>query len=67
MAMTLRLTEEETQALRETAGREGRSMHEVARTAITKYADREQRRREIDEAMDDLMIRYADTMRRLAE
>jgi predicted glycosyl hydrolase (DUF1957 family) len=34
MAMTLRLTEEETARLRQQAEREGRSMHEVVRLAI---------------------------------
>ena len=34
MAMTLRLTEEETALLRRQAEREGRSMHEVVRLAI---------------------------------
>ena len=34
MAMTLRLTDEETALLREQAEREGRSMHEVVRLAI---------------------------------
>ena len=34
MAMTLRLTEEETALLRQQADREGRSMHEVVRLAI---------------------------------
>jgi predicted transcriptional regulator len=37
MAMTLRLTEEETDALRRTAEREGLSMQEVARKAIHEY------------------------------
>ena len=40
MAMTLRLTEAETQALRETAEREHRSMQEVARGAIREYVSR---------------------------
>ena len=40
MAMTLRLTEAETQALRETAEREHRSMQEVARGAIREYVAR---------------------------
>ncbi len=35
--MTLRLTDEETEALRLRAEREGRSMQEVARTAIREY------------------------------
>jgi predicted transcriptional regulator len=34
MAMTLRLTDEETALLRRQAEREGRSMHEVVRLAI---------------------------------
>jgi len=43
--MTLRLTEEVSNALRETARREGRSMQDVARTAIAEYvAGRSQRR-----------------------
>ncbi|HSV67536.1 MAG TPA: ribbon-helix-helix protein, CopG family [Mycobacteriales bacterium] len=40
MPMTLRLTAEETEALRAFAAREGRSMHDVARTAIRVYVDR---------------------------
>lgn len=35
--MTLRLDEAETEALRRRAEREGRSMQEVARTAIREY------------------------------
>ena len=39
VAMTLRLTEDETQALRERARREGRSMQEVAREAVRDYVE----------------------------
>ena len=49
MAMTLRLTEEQTRALRETADREHRSMQEVARSAIDEYVSRRAKRR--DEAL----------------
>lgn len=45
MPMTLRLTPEETEALRETARRERRSMQDVARTAIDEYVSRRTRRR----------------------
>lgn len=45
MPMTLRLTPAETTALREAARREGRSMQEVARTAIAEYAAQRARRR----------------------
>jgi Ribbon-helix-helix protein, copG family len=37
MAMNLRLTEAETEALRRKAAEEGRSMQEVARAAIAEY------------------------------
>ena len=46
MAMTLRLTDEETDALREFARRRGRSMQEVARTAIREYITRRTERRD---------------------
>lgn len=46
MAMNLRLTDEETQALRAKAEQEGRSMQEVARAAIAQYvSERPQRLR----------------------
>jgi plasmid stability protein len=37
MAMTLRLTDDETAALRSRAAQEGRSMQDIARTAINEY------------------------------
>jgi uncharacterized protein (DUF1778 family) len=40
MAMTLRLTDEETELLRRQAERERRSMHEVVRLAILERARR---------------------------
>ena len=44
MAMNLRLTDAESDALRPKAAQEGRSMQEVARTAISQYVtDRPQR------------------------
>lgn len=46
MAMNLRLSKGETEALRARAQEEGRSMQEVARSAIAQYvADRPQRLR----------------------
>ena len=46
MAMNLRLTDAETEALRTKAAEEGRSMQEVARAAIADYvSDRPQRLR----------------------
>lgn len=46
MSMTLRLSAAETEALRETARREHRSMQEVARIAIDEYVTRRTRRRD---------------------
>jgi predicted transcriptional regulator len=39
MAMTLRLSDDETTALREAAEREGISMQELARKAVRQYVD----------------------------
>jgi predicted transcriptional regulator len=47
MAMNLRLTDAESEALRAKADQEGRSMQEVARTAIAQYvSERPQRLRD---------------------
>ena len=44
MAMNLRLSPTETEALRRKAAEEGRSMQEVARTAIAQYTSDRQAR-----------------------
>jgi len=44
MAMTLRLTDDETEALRGCADRLGKSMQEVARLAIAEYVSNRQAR-----------------------
>lgn len=44
MAMNLRLSDEESEALRAKAQQEGRSMQEVARTAIAQYVSDRPRR-----------------------
>jgi hypothetical protein len=55
VAMNLRLSETETDALRAKAEQEGRSMQEVARTAIAQYvSERPQRlRAAIDRVRDE--------------
>lgn len=65
MPMTLRLTPAETEALRETARREHRSMQEVARTAIGDYVTRRTRRR--DEHLAAIVKEDAELLRRLRE
>ena len=67
MAMTLRLTDDETDALRRRAQREGRSMQEVARSAVRDYIERTSRRELIDEVLDEELPRYAEALRRLGE
>lgn len=67
MAMTLRLTDEQTAALRARAEREGRSMQQVAVSALDDYL----LRTEDDELTDRLAERgaqrFADLLRRLGE
>lgn len=46
MAMTLRLSDEQVAALRETAAREGRSMHETIVIAIDEYVSRRTKKRD---------------------
>jgi predicted transcriptional regulator len=67
MAMTLRLSDEEADALRRRAEREGRSMQEVARSALREYIDRTSRRELLDEVLDEELPRFAEALRRLGE
>lgn len=67
MAMTLRLTDEEAQALRQRAQREQRSMQEVARAAIREYIERHSRAELLDRVLDEEIPRYAEALRRLGE
>jgi predicted transcriptional regulator len=63
MPMTLRLTPQETEALRDTAQREHRSMQDVARTAIDEYVTRRTRRR--DAHLAAIVREDAELLRRL--
>lgn len=63
MPMTLRLSPEEAEALRETARREHRSMQEVAREAIAAYVSSRTRRR--DELLAQIVAEDAELLRRL--
>jgi predicted transcriptional regulator len=67
MAMTLRLSDAETEALRRRAEREGRSMQEVAREAVREYVERTSRRELVDRVLDTELPRYAEALRRLGE
>ena len=63
--MTLRLTEDETNALRQQAEHEGRSMQEVAREAVRDYVERNSRRELLDRILDQELPRYAEALERL--
>ena len=65
MAMTLRLDEHETEALRVRAEREGRSMQEVARQAVRDYIERTSKRELLDNVLDRELPRYAEALERL--
>jgi predicted transcriptional regulator len=65
MAMTLRLDQQEAEALRRRAAREGRSMQEVARQAVREYIERTSRRELLDEVLDEELPRYAEALERL--
>ena len=67
MAMTLRLSEDETEALRRRAKEEGRSMQEVARDAVSSYLEQAGRRQIVDAVLDRELVRYADAIERLGQ
>lgn len=65
MAMTLRLDDDETRALRAWAEREARSMQDVAREAIREYLETHARAALLDEVLDREIPRYAEALDRL--
>lgn len=67
MAMTLRLDEQETEALRRRAEIEGRSMQEVAREAVRTYIEQRSKRDLLDRVLDEELPRYAEALERLGQ
>ena len=67
MAMTLRLTEEEQDALRMRAALDGTSMQEAVRRAVREYVARADHRDRVAAAAEAIMERHADAIRRLGE
>ncbi|KRF29299.1 hypothetical protein ASG91_06030 [Phycicoccus sp. Soil802] len=65
--MTLRLSEDETEALRRRAKEEGRSMQEVARDAVSSYLEQASRRQIVDAVLDRELVRFADAIERLGQ
>ena len=67
MAMTLRLTDAETEALRAQAEVEGRSMQDVARLAIRGHIQRYAHRNRVAASSAEGAERYAEALRILGE
>jgi len=67
MAMTLRLTDIEADALRRQAESEGRSMQDVAREAVREYVERRAKHQRLHEILDSELPRYAEALERLGQ
>ena len=67
MAMTLRLADEETEALRRRSKLEQRSMQEVARQAIREYIENHSRADLLDQVLDEELPKYAEALERLGQ
>lgn len=67
MAMTLRLTDDEHEALRRRADADGISMQDAARRAVRAYIERSDHRDRVAAAASSVMASHADALRRLGE
>jgi hypothetical protein len=67
MAMTLRLSDAQAEALRHRSQVEGRSMHEIVVGLIDSYLEAQLKRDLLDRVLDRDLPVYADALRRLGE
>jgi hypothetical protein len=67
MAMTLRLTEQEQDNLKELAVEQGISMQDAARQAIREYIIRSEHRAQVGRAADLIMSVHAEAINRLGQ
>lgn len=65
--MTLRLTQEQTEALRQRAELESRSMQEVACCAIMDYIEKQSRADLLNAVLDREIPRFREALDRLAQ
>ena len=65
VTMTLRLTEDESAALRRRAVQESRSMQDVARQAVREYIENHSRADLLDHVLDQELPRYTEALERL--
>jgi len=67
MAMTLRLTDDEQEALRQLAAAEGISMQEAARRAVRDYVARSDHRVRVGDAAARIMGAHGEALDRLGQ
>lgn len=67
MAFVVKLSPEDTEALREQAAREHRSMHEVAVLAIKSRINGDRRAAVLDDLFDQAAVEDAELLDRLAQ
>ncbi|MGI9001275.1 MAG: ribbon-helix-helix protein, CopG family [Pseudonocardia sp.] len=67
MAMTLRLTDDEAEALRAQAEAEARSMQDVARAALREYVTRRGTAHLVDDELQYVVTQYAEALARLGD
>jgi predicted transcriptional regulator len=67
MPMTLRLSDDEADALKRRADREGRSMQDVARQAVREYVETHSRAELLDQVLDQELPPYAEALERLGQ
>lgn len=65
MPMTLRLSDDEADALRRRADLESRSMQDLARQAVREYVETHSRADLLDQVLDEQLPRYAEALERL--
>lgn len=67
MPMTLRLTDDEADALRRRAEYEGRSMQDIAKQAVREYVENHSRQDLLGSVLDEELPRYAEALERLGK
>ena len=67
MPMTLRLSDDEAEALRRRAQYERRSMQDVARQAVREYVENHSRADLLDQVLDEELPRYSEALERLGK
>jgi predicted transcriptional regulator len=67
MAMTLRLTDDEQEALKARAEAEGISMQDAARRAVREFVTRGEHRDRVGRASRVILDAHSDALRRLGE